>query len=151
MEHTKCFARYLTLRAKEMLTITITIIVIILEFSKCFPDFILPPGINGAQCLWRTLSMCIFLANPILSPLTNSFIQGGKIHKSSDHLRWRLFFLSIMLYKQHMDDIFEVYDVFTVNTKEPQILTICLFKVPWICFPKTHKIFMLLYFHHPNQ
>lgn len=36
----------------------------------------------------------------------------------------KTFFFSKVLYKQHMCDIFEIYDVFTVYTKEPKTLTL---------------------------
>lgn len=60
------------------------------------------------------------------------------------------FILSTMLYKQHMGDIFEVYNVFTVNIKEPKILTfasskshefIFLRHIKYLCcFTSTTKI-----------
>lgn len=62
----------------------------------------------------------------------------------------KTFFLSRVLYKQHMCDIFEPYDVSTVYTREPKILTFASLKshefiftrhVKYLCcFTSTIKI-----------
>lgn len=66
----------------------------------------------------------------------------------------KTFFFSKVLYKQRMCDIFEVYDVFTVYTKEPKTLTFASSKYHEFIFTRIYisqEIFMLFYFHHQNQ